>query len=85
MRDLRTCSRALRRSDQTQARLRKAGALNATRDWAVQRRARTRHLIELGGIVVKARLVERLEDDRATMLGALLGLCDLLDGGVIGS
>ena len=42
------------------------------------RRARTRHLIELGGLVQKAGLVELLDDDRATLLGALLGLADQL-------
>jgi len=42
------------------------------------RRARTRHLIELGGLVQKAGLVELVDDDRATLLGALLGLVDQL-------
>ena len=41
---------------------------------------RTRHLIELGGLVVVARLADRLEDDRAILLGALLMVGDLLDG-----
>lgn len=49
-----------------------ARARSDTRDWAVQRRARTRHLIELDGLVQKSGLVELTEDDRATMLGALL-------------
>lgn len=38
------------------------------------RRERTRHLIELGGLVHKAGLVELVEDDRATLYGALLEL-----------
>jgi hypothetical protein len=38
----------------------------------VQRRERTRHLIELGGLVQKAGLVELADDDRATIYGALL-------------
>ena len=42
------------------------------RDWVVKRRERTRHLIELGGLVVKAGLVELTDDDRATLYGALL-------------
>ena len=42
------------------------------RTWQVERRKRTRHLIELGGLVVKAGLVNLIGDDRATMLGALL-------------
>jgi hypothetical protein len=36
------------------------------RGWVVQRRERTRHLIELGGLVQKAGLVELADDDRAT-------------------
>lgn len=43
-----------------------------TRGWVVQRRERTRHLIELGGLVQKAGLVELADDDRATLYGALL-------------
>lgn len=42
------------------------------RDWQVKRRERTRQLIELGGLVVKAGLVELTDDDRATIYGALL-------------
>lgn len=42
------------------------------------RRARTRHLIELGGLVQKAGLVELVDDDRATMLGAFLELAGRL-------
>ena len=38
----------------------------------MQRRERTRHLIELGGLVQKAGLVDLTEDDRATLYGALL-------------
>ncbi len=38
----------------------------------MQRRERTRHLIELGGLVQKAGLVELTDDDRATLYGALL-------------
>lgn len=44
------------------------------------RRERTRHLIELGGLVQKAGLVELTEDDRATLLGGMLGLADMLAG-----
>ncbi len=46
----------------------------------MQRRERTRHLIELGGLVQKAGLVELTEDDRAAVLGGLLGLADMLRG-----
>jgi hypothetical protein len=38
----------------------------------VKRRERTRHLIELGGLVAKAELVELTEDDRAVIFGLLL-------------
>ncbi len=40
----------------------------------MQRRERTRHLIELGGLVQKSGLVELTDDDRATLYGALLDL-----------
>jgi hypothetical protein len=40
----------------------------------VQRRERTRHLIELGGLVQKAGLDNLADDDRATIYGALLEL-----------
>jgi len=48
------------------------------RAWQVERHKRTRHLIELGGLVVKAGLVNLICDDRATMLGALLWIADKL-------
>ena len=48
------------------------------RTWQVDRRRRTRHLIELGGLVVKAGLVNLTDDDRATILGALLWIADKL-------
>lgn len=40
----------------------------------MQRRERTRHLIELGGLVQKSGLVEITDDDRATLYGAMLDL-----------
>lgn len=40
----------------------------------MQRRERTRHLIELGGLVQKSGLVELTDDDRATLYGAMLEL-----------
>ncbi len=46
----------------------------------MQRRERTRHLIELGGLVVKAGLVELTDDDRAVILGGLLAVADKLSG-----
>lgn len=55
-------------------------ARHDTRDWVRERRERTRQLIELGGLVQKAGLVELLDDDRATLLGALLEVADRLRG-----
>ena len=40
------------------------------RTWQVERRKRTRHLIELGGLVVKAGVVDLTGDERATIFGA---------------
>jgi hypothetical protein len=56
-------------------------ARSDTRDWAKARRERTRHLIELGGLVQKAGLIELVDDDRATLLGAFLELADRLRDG----
>jgi hypothetical protein len=50
------------------------------REWVVKRRERTRHLIELGGLVVKAGLVDLTDDDRATLYGAFLTVADRLRG-----
>ena len=50
------------------------------RSWQVEHRKRTRHLIELGGLVVKAGLVTLTGDDRAIILGALLWMADKLQG-----
>jgi hypothetical protein len=50
------------------------------REWQVNRRERTRHLIELGGLVVKAGLVDLTDDDRATLYGAFLTVADKLRG-----
>jgi hypothetical protein len=38
----------------------------------VKRRERTRQLIELGGLVAKAGLIELTEEDRAVILGLLI-------------
>lgn len=48
------------------------------RAWQVERRKRTRHLIELGGLVVKAGIVELTGDDRTVIYGALLWMADKL-------
>jgi hypothetical protein len=48
------------------------------RTWQVERRRRTRHLIELGGLVVKAGIVDLTGDDRAMIYGALLWMAEKL-------
>ncbi|PLP59175.1 conjugal transfer protein TraD [Mesorhizobium loti] len=49
------------------------------RTWQVERRKRTRRLIELGGLVVKAGIVELTGDDRAMIYGALLWIAKKLN------
>ena len=44
------------------------------------RRARTRHLIELGGLVQKAGLVTLTDDDRAMLYGAFLDVAARMSG-----
>jgi hypothetical protein len=53
-------------------RLDQARARHDARDWQVKRRERTRQLIELGGLVAKAGLVELTDDDRAVLFGLLV-------------
>lgn len=48
------------------------------REWQVKRRERTRQLIELGGLVLKAGLVDLADDDRAMLFGAFLWMADKL-------
>src|SRR5689334_25015200 len=55
-----------------------ARARHDMRTWQVERRKRTRQLIELGGLVVKAGIVDLIGDDRATILGALFWMADKL-------
>lgn len=50
------------------------------REWVMQRRERTRHLIELGGLVQKAGLVELTDDDRPVIYGVLLVIAIKLSG-----
>ena len=50
------------------------------REWKIKRRERTRQLIELGGLVQKAGLVELADDDRAVLLGAFLAVAAKLQG-----
>ncbi len=46
----------------------------------MQRRERTRQLIELGGLVQKAGLVELADDDRQVLFGAFLAIAAKLQG-----
>ena len=62
------------------ARVEAVRARSDNRSWAIERRARTRQLIELGGLVQKAGLVDLTADDRAALLGAFLELADRLQG-----
>ncbi|TXL70934.1 conjugal transfer protein TraD [Vineibacter terrae] len=48
------------------------------RSWQVERRNRTRHLIELGGLVVKAGVVDLTGDDRTMMYGAMIWIAEKL-------
>ncbi len=46
----------------------------------MNRRERTRQLIELGGLVAKAGLVDLTSGDRAVLYGAFLAVADWLGG-----
>ena len=48
------------------------------RTWQIERRKRTRHLIELGGLVVKAGVVDLTNDDRAMIYGAMIWIAEKL-------
>jgi hypothetical protein len=69
---------ALRRNRAARDRHQAARARHDMRTWQVERRKRTRHLIELGGLVVKAGIVDLTGDDRTIILGALLWMADKL-------
>lgn len=69
---------ALRRNRAARHRHRAARAWHDMRDWRVERRRRSRHLIELGGLVVKSGVVELTGDDRAVIYGAPIWAADKL-------
>lgn len=48
------------------------------RTWQIDCRKRTRHLIELGGLVVKAGIVDLTGDDRAMIYGAMIWITEKL-------
>ena len=76
--ELRATTAQLQRLTVLQARFDRDRARDDKRQWVQDRRARTRHLIELGGLVQKSGLIELVDDDRATLLGAFLELADRL-------
>src|SRR6201987_6125141 len=69
---------ALLRNQAVRNRHQAARARHDMRTWQVERRKRTRHLIELGGLVVKAGVVDLTGDDRDMIYGALLWMADKL-------
>ena len=69
---------ALRRNRAARNQHQAAQARHDMRSWQVERRKRTRRLIELGGLVIKAGIVDLTGDDRAIILGALLWIADKL-------
>lgn len=69
---------ALNRNTSARNRHQAARARHDMHTWQVERSKRTRHLIELGGLVVKAGIVDLTGDDRKTILGALIWMADKL-------
>jgi hypothetical protein len=67
-----TTTAALKRNRAACNRHQAARARTDMRTWQIERRKRTRHLIELGGLVVKSGVEELTGDDRAIIYGALL-------------
>jgi len=49
------------------------------RTWQVERRKRTRQLIELGGLVVKSGIVDLTGDDRTMIFGAIIWIAEKLN------
>ena len=78
--NLATTGKALKRVMAARHRLEARRARHDTREWVVKRRERTRHLIELGGLVVKSGLVDLVCDDRAVLYGAFLEFAVALQG-----
>ncbi|AOF98844.1 conjugal transfer TraD family protein (plasmid) [Blastomonas sp. RAC04] len=71
---------AHKRSIQARNRLLAHRARHDMRDWRVKRRERTRQLIELGGLIAKAELIDLTDDDRAVILGLLIEAAAKLKG-----
>jgi hypothetical protein len=68
----------LRRAGIARNRVQLSRARDDKRAWVVKRRERTRQLIELGGLVAKAGLIELTDDDRAVLFGLLVEAADRL-------
>ena len=77
---LKATEQALARNVAARRRAESGQRRSDTREWVVERRERTRHLIELGGLVQKSGLVELAGDDRATLYGAFLTVAAKLRG-----
>ena len=69
---------ALKRNRAARNRHQAQQARHDMRTWRVERRKRTRHLIELGGLVVKAGVVDLTNDDRAMIYGAMIWIAEKL-------
>ena len=71
---------SLRRARIARNRVQLSRARIDKRDWVVKRRERTRQLIELGGLIAKAGLVELAKNDRAVLFGLLVEAAAKLQG-----
>ncbi|MHB8283151.1 MAG: conjugal transfer protein TraD [Caulobacteraceae bacterium] len=79
-REIQATSKAISRSNLAIRRAETFANRHDKRAWVMQRKERTRQLIELGGLVQKAGLIDLTDDDRAVLYGALLELADQLRG-----
>ncbi|MBC9035202.1 conjugal transfer protein TraD [Sphingomonas sp. JC676] len=70
----------IRRATAARYRLEAKIARDDKRAWVVKRRERTRQLIELGGLVAKAGLIDLADDDRAVIFGLLVEAAARLRG-----
>ncbi|MGH9484512.1 MAG: conjugal transfer protein TraD [Terriglobales bacterium] len=75
-RELQATARRLKLAAAQRNRLQAEQARTDMRASVRARRERTCHLIQLGGLVQKAGVVELVEDDRATLLGAFLEIAE---------
>ena len=78
--DLKQTLAAIRQNKTAALRVEASKRRTDKRDWVTHRRERTRHLIELGGLVQKAGLIELTDDDRQVLLGAFLAIAATLQG-----